>query len=88
VIPAEGLLGALMDIFGRRKLIGVGTAFVGLSLILMTRFTSVYPALLIVYIMFAVANIPAYSAPLINDYLKPNSFGVNAAWSSLFSFLS
>lgn len=39
VIPAEGLLGTLMDIFGRRKMIGFGTVLVGISLILMTRFT-------------------------------------------------
>ncbi len=88
VLPAEALLGTLMDIFGRKNMIWVGTVLVGVCLILKTLFTQVYPALLIVSIISSIAYIPTYAAPLTNDYLNPNSFGVYGAWSSLISFVS
>ena len=39
VLPAEALLGTLMDIFGRKNMIWVGTFLVGVCLILKTLFT-------------------------------------------------
>jgi len=88
VLPAEAMLGTLMDIFGRKRMIWIGTVLVGFSLILKTMFTSVYPALLLISIASCIAFIPLYAAPLQNDYLNPNSFGVYSAWSSLISFVS
>jgi hypothetical protein len=57
-----------------------------MMLIMMTQFTKVYPWLVILYLVFAAGSIPSYTSPLSNDYLHPNSFGINAAISSIVTF--
>ena len=75
-----------MDITGRKKAIIGGLVISGICLILMTRFTSVYPTLLIIFCILCCGMIPANNAPLVNDYVDPSSIGIALSISSVIAF--
>lgn len=77
-----------MDLVGRKKAIIGGFALQGICLILMTRFSSVYPQLLIFYCVFSCGGVPSYTAPLLNDYVNPISIGIASFFGSIVSFVA
>jgi MFS family permease len=69
VIPSEFILGALMDVFGRKKMTVGGLMLAGVVFILFTQFHKALPWLQILCIIEAVALIPAIINPLQLDYV-------------------
>ena len=65
----ESSLGILIDVIGRKMLIVFGLILSGVSMIMMTEFSSVYPSLLIIYFCYTGGSVPAYTAPIMNDYI-------------------
>ena len=62
----------------------VGGLFVcGAMLIVMTRFSVVFPTLAIFYCMFSSGLVPALIAPFLVDYVKPESLGLANSISSV-----
>jgi len=79
LIPSEFLLGMLLDIFGRKKLI-IGSMFLcGTLLICETLFTRFWPWLVVLYITMGVAFLPVLLSPLQADYLSPKTMGASGA---------
>lgn len=79
LIPSEFLLGMLLDIFGRKKLI-IGSMFLcGTLLICETLFTKFWPWLVVLYIAMGVAFLPVLLSPLQADYLSPKTMGASGA---------
>ncbi len=79
LIPSEFLLGMLLDIFGRKKLI-IGSMFLcGTLLICETLFSSFWPWLVVLYITMGVAFLPVLLSPLQADYLSPKTMGASGA---------
>ena len=76
LVLAEPVIGFLLDVLGRKLMIGIGIFICGLSLLLMTFGTQVYPYLLIFFLLLVLSSNPGYQAPLINDYIEPRSFGI------------
>ena len=88
LLPSEFLTGTLTDIVGRRKLISIGYIALGGVMFAMTRFKSVFPSLYICSILYSLLGLPAYTAPLNNDYLLKQSQGVYGSFISLINFIS
>ena len=79
LIPSEFLLGMLLDIFGRKKLI-IGSMFLSGSLLICeTLFTRFWPWLVVLYITMGVAFLPVLLSPLQADYLSPKTMGASGA---------
>jgi MFS family permease len=68
-------VGALMDLVGRRIPILIGMLVAGGFLIGLTLGHNVYPDLYLMVIVLAVSGSPVESAPFLNDYIEPESFG-------------
>jgi sugar phosphate permease len=64
VIPSEFILGALMDVFGRKKMTVGGLMLSGTMFILFTQFQRVEPWLQILCTVNSIALIPAIIVPL------------------------
>ncbi len=87
LIPSEFLLGMLLEIFGRKKLIIGGMFLCGAMLIAETFFTEFWPWLVILYITLGIAFLPVLLSPLQADYLSPKTMGASGACGCLFSLL-
>lgn len=87
VLPSEFLFGTLFDMFGRKKFICAGMCICGITMIVITQFSEVYPWLVVFIVTLGISLIPAIISPLQVDYLLPQSMGASGAWISIFSLL-
>ena len=83
VIPCEFVLGTLFDLFGRKKFICGGMIIVGVTLIVITFFSEVYPWLLVFMVILYITLLPTVISPLQVDYLLPESMGASNAWFAI-----
>mmetsp|Transcript_27078 Transcript_27078/g.36877 ORF Transcript_27078/g.36877 Transcript_27078/m.36877 type:complete len:80 (-) Transcript_27078:904-1143(-) len=74
------ILGAVMDLCGRKIPSIGGYLICGLTLILMPYFHKVYPELLLFRILLSTGMLPAISSPLVVDYVQKQSLGRAVAY--------
>jgi hypothetical protein len=66
-----------MDLVGRRIPITIGLMNGGVMLIIVTFTQQIYPGVLICLILLSLSGSAAVDAPLMIDYVKPKSYGIN-----------
>ena len=79
MLPSETIIGAVSDAIGRRILVTLALSIIGISMVIMTFFSQLW-VLTILFVIFCVCGTPTYTAPLVNDYVHPDSYGVFSAY--------
>lgn len=72
-----------MEKYGRKKFVVCGLFVVAAMMIMMTRFSVVFPTLAILYCLLSSGLTPALIAPILVDYVKPESLGLATSISSV-----
>ena len=76
VLLTQFPMGALLDLVGRKWPITIGMLIIAGGLTGITFIHTVWPGLAIMIAVMAVSASPSESAPLMNDYIKEESYGL------------
>ena len=83
VLLVQAFMGLIQDTFGRKFPIVTGLLMAGVGLALIPVFTEVYPSLLIMKILISVGIVAGMNAPLLPDYIDPQSLGIAQAYYTM-----